>query len=628
MKTKNKVIASITCAAIAAGLISGCSATDEKTADAKWTVMMYLCGTDLESEGGAATQNLEEILQSNLSDNVNYIIQTGGTTTWQNDSISDGKVQRFSVSDGELVQLESPKNTSMGDPSALSDFISWAKENYSAEKYVLTFWNHGGGSVGGVCYDELHDNDSITVDELKTALDDSDVNFEMIGFDTCLMATLETAESVQNHAKYMVASEEYEPGGGWNYTEWLNYLSDNIDASGSDIGTSICDSYYEKCKTNQNESMATLSVIDLSKISAVTDSFTGMASKMTNTTEDIETFNNFARAATKAENYGGNTDNEGYTNMVDLSDLAAKTKSVIGEDCNSVQNAVTDAVVYNVNGDNRKNANGFSVFYPLGVTNEVLDSYAKVSKNATYLSFIDGVFDTWNAPDWVYENTEKTDSAITESNVNIKLSVDKNKNGYYELKSDKGTEYIQDVSFELYYMDTGSDTYVRLGSDNDIEADWDKGVFTDNFRGVWMTIGDCYVAPELVSQEESYNIYSIPVLLNGEQTNLRAVYDYDKEEFSILGAYDGIEDNGMSSRNIRKLKKGDKLVFLFDIEDTNGNSDTVEMGELTYDDSCKLEESDLSDGNYLYRFVVTDIKGNAHYSDPVEIEYRDGEIYT
>ena len=625
---KKRIIAALLIVLLVLGALTGC--TDDETAKSggKWTVMMYLCGTDLESEGGAATGNLQEILDSSLSDDVNYVIQTGGTSQWNNEIIDSSKIQRFIVENGELVLKDEQELASMGDPSTLTDFINWTKSNYSADKYMLSFWNHGGGSVGGVCFDELYDSDSITVDELSAALSDTDINFELIGFDTCLMATLETAEAVSSHAKYMVASEEYEPGGGWNYTQWLDYLSENTDASGADVGKKICDSYYEKCKTSDDDSMATLSVIDLAKITALSDAFESMACEMSEIAEDIDSFKSFSRGAVKAENYGGNTESEGYTNMVDLYDLASKTKSSLADSANGVLTAISDAVVYKVNGSNRTNANGISVFYPLGVDSETLDNYAKVTKNAQYLKFIDAVTASWSAPDWVYESVDELSSSVSDGKADIEMSIELNKDGYFEMTTKTGLDYIQSVGFELYYMDEDTDTYLRLGSDNDIDADWDKGVFTDNFRGVWATVGDNYAALELVSEEDDYNIYSIPVILNGKETNLRAVYDYNEEKYSILGAYDGIDDNGMSSRDIYKLKDGDKITFLFTFSDGEGNETNVEMGEITYNSSMNLTESELFDGYYLYKFVATDVFGAEHYSDVVMMEYKDGELFS
>ena len=52
--------------------------TAKKTDKAEWTVMIYLCGTDLESRWGMATYNLSEIAKTDPNDAVNVVIQTGG----------------------------------------------------------------------------------------------------------------------------------------------------------------------------------------------------------------------------------------------------------------------------------------------------------------------------------------------------------------------------------------------------------------------------------------------------------------------------------------------------------------------------------------------------------------------
>ena len=54
-------------------------------------VMIYMCGSDLESESGCATHNLEQILGSSFSANGNTrcIIMTGGAQSWQLDDDED-----------------------------------------------------------------------------------------------------------------------------------------------------------------------------------------------------------------------------------------------------------------------------------------------------------------------------------------------------------------------------------------------------------------------------------------------------------------------------------------------------------------------------------------------------------
>lgn len=61
----------------------------------------------------------------------------------------------------------------MGNPNTLVDFINYAYKNYKAEKYSLILWDHGGGPIYGYGYDEYNKLDSLTLIELKDALEHS-----------------------------------------------------------------------------------------------------------------------------------------------------------------------------------------------------------------------------------------------------------------------------------------------------------------------------------------------------------------------------------------------------------------------------------------------------------------------
>lgn len=47
-----------------------------------------------------------------------------------------------------------------------------------------------------------------------------------------------------------------------------------------------------------------------------------------------------------------------------------------------------------------------------------------------------------------------------------------------------------------------------LGTDNDMNADWENGVFYDNFRGVWGSIDGNMVFMELSDESEDYTMFS------------------------------------------------------------------------------------------------------------------------
>ncbi|MCD6488404.1 MAG: hypothetical protein J7K21_04185 [Desulfurococcales archaeon] len=100
-----------------------------------------------------------------------------------------------------------------GDPDTLKSFIEFVVGNYPAEHYMLIIWDHGGGP-GGAAWDYSSDDDYLTLKEIREAVEEAGVHLDIIGFDACLMATIDAAYEFRNVADYLVASEETEPGHG------------------------------------------------------------------------------------------------------------------------------------------------------------------------------------------------------------------------------------------------------------------------------------------------------------------------------------------------------------------------------------------------------------------------------
>ena len=120
-----------------------------------WTIMLYLNGSNLESDAGEATTNLISILSVPLPENVHIIIYTGGTREWQNDVISSEKNQIWEVDSGELVLLDSMDAASIGESSTLAGFLRYGQQLYPNTRRALLMWNHGAGSIAGFGVDEL-----------------------------------------------------------------------------------------------------------------------------------------------------------------------------------------------------------------------------------------------------------------------------------------------------------------------------------------------------------------------------------------------------------------------------------------------------------------------------------------
>ncbi|MGN0679423.1 MAG: clostripain-related cysteine peptidase, partial [Oscillospiraceae bacterium] len=182
------------------------------------TIMVYMCGTDLESKHGMASADMEEMraASSAFGDNFNVIVYTGGCSGWKN-GVSSSVNQIYKVKNGKIQCLsDNAGRGAMTDPNTLSSFIQFCAEHFPANRNELILWDHGGGSVSGYGYDEKNKSSgSMSLAGIDKALKSAKVKFDFIGFDACLMATAENALMLDEHADYLIASEETEPGIGW-----------------------------------------------------------------------------------------------------------------------------------------------------------------------------------------------------------------------------------------------------------------------------------------------------------------------------------------------------------------------------------------------------------------------------
>ena len=163
--------------------ITGCSGP-EPAEKSDWVVYWYLCGSDLESGGGFASNDLQELMEVTLPEHVKVVIETGGASQWNNDFVDAEKLQRFVYAGNELELVDEQPSANMGEAQTLSDFLSFAKENYPGKKTAVVFWNHGGGSVAGAAFDELYGCDSLNLAELKEAFGSAKFNSHGLGWNS------------------------------------------------------------------------------------------------------------------------------------------------------------------------------------------------------------------------------------------------------------------------------------------------------------------------------------------------------------------------------------------------------------------------------------------------------------
>ncbi len=346
------------------------------------TMMVYMCGTDLESRSGMATADLQEMINANLSDNVNLLVYTGGCKGWRNSAVSSGTNQIWQVKDEGIACIE--KNlgaVSMTDPDTLSGFIQYCEENYPANRYSLIFWDHGGGSVSGFGYDEkFASSGSMNLAEIDKALADGGVKFDFVGFDACLMATAENALMLTEHADYMIASEETEPGVGWYYTNWLTALSKDPSRSTIEIGKDIIDDFIEVCNQKCKGQSTTLSIVDLAELeSTVPKSLTEFASSTSELIKNNE-YKTVSNARSGAREFA-------VSSKIDQVDLVHLAKNMGTEEGNELAETILSAVKYNRTSANMTNSYGLSIYFPfkkVSSVDEMVETYELIGMDDEY----------------------------------------------------------------------------------------------------------------------------------------------------------------------------------------------------------------------------------------------------
>jgi hypothetical protein len=530
----------------------------------------------------------------------------------------------------------------MGKADTLADFLRWGLKEYPAAHVGLILWDHGSGSINGVCFDELADEESLYLKDIGSALGNVQGmlprGFDFVGFDACLMATVETAAMLAPYAQYLIASQELEPGSGWDYEALGTFLDENPSADGAKLGKAICDSYYQNCASNDNEADATLSVTDLGKIAALRVAFDAYAKDLFDKTEANENYAPIARAIHAADNFGGNNRSEGYTNMVDLGGVIDAGESWSSH-AKEARAALDGAIVYQVRGVNHNRASGLTVYYPLEVQGSMeLSIFKDVCISAYYLGLVDkvaygfangGNWDDYDgSTDWDWDDSAYEEGQSTAISFAEAPCFDQNGVYGFVLTQD-ALDSTESVEAVVYLINEYGDDCISIGYTSDIYADWDTGIIEDNFDGYWFSLPDGQsLCVYLIKECDGYDIFTTPVEVNGEDQNLRFAWDYNTGEIRVLGLWDGIdESSGIASRPGNTLKPGDSIVPLYDAFSLETDDEYQYYGdtyEWEFGDELYFEL--LPDGEYLYAFSINDIYGGNYLTDFVAFTMEDGDI--
>lgn len=131
---------------------------------------------------------------------------------------------------------------------------------------------------------------------------------------------------------------------------------------------------------------------------------------------------------------------------------------------------------------------------------------------------------------------------------------------------------------------------------------------------------------------DDYNLYSVPILLNGLEYNLNVVYNFTDAQYSIPGARKGsATESGMADKNLRQPVPGDKITtlhYIMSITWDDTDYQQVEVDTLTVTDKTSFDEVDMGDGSFLMYFEMVDAQNNSTLSNPVTFTVEGDTITT
>ena len=643
------------------------------------TIMVYMCGTDLESKYGMGTSDLQEMLGADLGDNVNLVVYTGGCKQWKNNVVSSSDNQIYQVVDGKLKVLDKDAGeVAMTDPDTLVDFIKYCDKKFPANRNMLIFWDHGGGSISGYGYDEKYARvGSMDLAEISTALKEADVVFDFVGFDACLMATLETALMLAPYADYMIASEETEPGVGWYYTDWLTALGENTSMPTIEIGKNIVDDFVETCAKKCQGQKTTLSVVDLAELEkTVPKELKAFAKSTSELMKDNE-----YRTVSDARY---NTREFAQSNGIDQVDLAHLAQNLGTEEGKELAEALLSAVKYNRTSSNMTNAYGLSIYFPYKKASSVdqaVDTYAAIGMDSEYARCIQEFASMEVSGQAVTGGTtsalpsllgsllggatgstsgsgsdmvsQMLGSFLSGQLSNI-VGMDKSNTAFLgerAMSDDAMAQYLSDNYFDaanlmwtenaagqrvislseeqwslvhtlelnMFYDD--GEGFIDLGLDNVYEFDETGALIGDTDRTCLAINGQpvAYYYMDTVDDGTNYTITGyVPALLNGERVELMLVFDNANPYGYIAGARPVYTEGETETvaKGMTEINAGDTLDFICDYYSYEGEyQDSYFLGEqMTVTEHMEISNVDVGEGKVRVTYRFTDIYNQQYWT--------------
>ena len=343
---------------------------------------IYMVGSDLEDNDESGTIDLMELVEGYQGlpqgNTVEVIVAFGGADKdgWRGmkfanarQIIADAGDGRFGDEAGPDAYLRRDDDANMDDAGSLSLFLDFLADEYPAtESRFLTLWDHG-NSYQGFGGDTNFGGKQMSMSEMADAFQRSGAGvFDMIGFDACLMASLEVARYVRPHARFMLASEELEPGHGWLWSEVVRAYAQEDDVA--EAGKRMVDSFVGDVHGGPRFDGRTLSLLDLGRYESLVAALDPVISTLRQEIDLRDAYaSDVAASIAGSGTFGSSQRGDEPPASIDLKHLAALLSerlggTYLGPDLSYLLAEIDRFVVHAATDGSRPHANGVSIATP------------------------------------------------------------------------------------------------------------------------------------------------------------------------------------------------------------------------------------------------------------------------
>ena len=589
---------------------------------------------------GCASTDIGEMTSGVWSDNISIVLQTGGARRWSNQLVNPNRTQRFLYRGGEITEVENLPLQKSFEPDTLADFLRFCRDEYPSDHQMLILWNHGGGPFG-YGQDSIY-GDIMSLKDIRAALESvyapnpDKPAFDIIGFDACLMSTLEVTHALDGFASYYALSEESEPGDGWDYAPWLQAMSDDPTLHPAQIVQKIADSYtYSYMAQNINfpfhTNDVTFSALDAKKCEELYDAYCALCrTLLIDAAKDIGALSEIGRCGAKATHYCGASYD--VYNMVDLGNYVDNLSAAYPKECEEIKRLIGEAVLYHRENGALSDSQGIAVYLPTDVNS--------MNGLLFYLNYIYTVSEDENIRALYYykqagclnDELKEYVAGLTDREPQVldtkpfdafsRSEPEPDDGGFLIPVDAKLQSMIVNYEFGVGCYDEDSDSVINYGVDERVSFDG-NGHLRGSFDGTWPCIDGVPLETEIVSSTPSAVEYRARVKYDGKLSYLIFSEDKNSGELSFNGVREIPEEDAginflLNTRSIEELQEGKKIVPVYTTTHFSDNSvENTDGKSVRFSRNTKLTRELLPKGYYLCVAVISDQRGDSYYSNVV-----------